>query len=157
MGESRVYLAIDLGASSGRVLAGKFDGSRLALEEVHRFHNGPYEFGAHLHWNVLELWKQIQDGLRAAAAKYGNNIRSVGVDTWGVDFALLGTNDELLGNPFATGIQCFRARSNKRLNAYRETRFLPKLACSSWTSTLCFSCSSCSNWAHLHWHMPKRC
>ena len=100
-----VYLAIDMGASSGRVLAGCFDGRRLRLEEVHRFENGAVALGPSLHWNVLGLWNEMQTGLRRAAAQYGHRIRSVGVDTWGVDFALLGRGDVLLGNP-----HCYRDR-----------------------------------------------
>ncbi len=95
----QVYLAVDLGASSGRVLAGLFDGRRLQLEELHRFPNGAVDFGGSLQWNVLSLWSHIQAGLRAGHAKFGDRIRSVGVDTWGVDFALLGRDDVLLGNP----------------------------------------------------------
>lgn len=99
----KVYLAVDLGASSGRVLAGIFDGEHLRLEEVHRFENGGVRLGERLHWNILSLWTQIQTGLRAAAAKYEQRIASVGVDTWGVDFGLLGPGDELLSNPY-----CYR-------------------------------------------------
>src|SRR5262245_10964766 len=95
----QTFLAVDLGASSGRVVAGHFDGSRLALEEVHRFDNGPVSVGRHMHWDLLRLWKELQHGLRAAHAKYPRQIVSVGVDTWGVDFALLGRGDVLLGNP----------------------------------------------------------
>jgi rhamnulokinase len=95
----QIYLAVDLGASSGRVLAGLFDGRRLRLEEVHRFENGAVDLNGSLQWNVLGLWQHIQTGLRAARSKYGDRIRSVGVDTWGVDFALLGRDDVLLGNP----------------------------------------------------------
>ncbi|MCA9217684.1 MAG: rhamnulokinase [Planctomycetales bacterium] len=100
MNASRTFLAVDLGASSGRVLAGQFDGSQLALSEVHRFPNGPFSLGKHLYWDILQLWKDVQDGLRKANEKYGDAICSVAVDTWGVDFALLGRNDELLGNPY---------------------------------------------------------
>jgi rhamnulokinase len=96
---NQVFLAADLGASSGRVVAGLFDGSRLRLEEVHRFDNGPVRVGPHLHWDVLALWKELSSGLRAAASKYGERIATVGVDTWGVDFALLGRGDVVLGNP----------------------------------------------------------
>src|SRR6188768_2426272 len=102
---AKVYLAVDLGASGGRVLAGLFDGERLTLEEVHRFENGGVHVGPRMYWNVLALWSQIQTGLRAAAAKYEKRIVSIGVDTWGVDFALLGRGDELLGNPY-----CYRDR-----------------------------------------------
>jgi rhamnulokinase len=95
----RAYLAVDLGASSGRVLAGLFDGSRLRLEEVHRFDNGGIAVGPRLYWDLLAQWTHVCQGLRAAAKKHGRAVRSVGVDTWGVDFALLGRGDELLGNP----------------------------------------------------------
>jgi rhamnulokinase len=102
---AKVYLAVDLGASSGRVLAGLFDGERLALEEVYRFENGGVHIADRMYWNVLALWSHIQTGLRAAAAKYEKRVVSIGVDTWGVDFALLGRGDELLGNPY-----CYRDR-----------------------------------------------
>ncbi len=95
----RTYLAVDLGASSGRVVAGQFDGRRLTLEETHRFENGGVAIGERLYWNLLGLWSHVQDGLRASAARFGGRIASVGVDTWGVDFGLLGRHDELLGNP----------------------------------------------------------
>lgn len=100
MAESVVYLAVDLGASGGRVLAGSLNGRRLALEELHRFENGPAVAADRLYWNLLSLWRQIQDGLRKASVQHGDRVESVGVDTWGVDFALLGRGDELLGNPY---------------------------------------------------------
>jgi len=96
---AKVYLAVDLGASSGRVLAGLFDGAKLKLEEVHRFENGAVHAADRMYWDVLRLWQEIKNGLRAAGAKYGDAVVSIAVDTWGVDFGLLGENDELLGNP----------------------------------------------------------
>jgi rhamnulokinase len=93
------FIGIDLGASSGRHVAGLFDGSRLTLDELYRFDNGPVTAAGRLHWNLLSQWQHVLAGLRAAKTKHGNHIASVGVDTWGVDFALLGRNDELLGNP----------------------------------------------------------
>lgn len=99
-GHSQVFLAVDLGASSGRVVAGLFDGAKLSLEEVYRFENGGVLAGRRLQWDILNQWQHVQNGLRAAAKTYGNRIVSVGVDTWGVDFGLLGRNDELLGNPY---------------------------------------------------------
>ena len=95
----KAYLAIDIGASSGRHVAGLFDGQRLRLEEVHRFENGPVEVTGRLYWDVLGLWTQLRQGLRAAGSRFGRAITSIGVDTWGVDFGLLDRNDELLGNP----------------------------------------------------------
>jgi rhamnulokinase len=96
---SRTFLAFDLGAESGRAIAGVFDGARLELVEVHRFPNRPVQVGAHVHWDALALWAEIQAGLRKAAARFGE-IASVGVDTWGVDFALLDAHDALIGNPY---------------------------------------------------------
>jgi rhamnulokinase len=97
----KAYLAIDLGASGGRLFAGLFDGERLRIEELHRFEHGAIQLGKALQWNVLGLWQQMVEGLRLARLKLGDRIQSVGVDTWGVDFALLGRNDELLGNPYS--------------------------------------------------------
>ena len=96
---SQVYLAVDLGASSGRVVAGLFDGTRLALEEVYRFDNGGVTAAGRMQWDVLNLWQHTLRGLKAAAKIYGSHVASVGVDTWGVDFALLTKSDELLANP----------------------------------------------------------
>ena len=98
---AKVFLAVDLGASSGRVVAGLLQDGRLQLDELHRFQNGPVRAGSTLYWDLLGLWRQVQAGLRKAAAKYGSQIRSVGIDTWGVDYGLLGRGDELLGNPVA--------------------------------------------------------
>jgi len=96
---SRTFLAFDLGAESGRAIAGVFDGAHLELVEVHRFPNRPVQVGAHVHWDALALWAEIQAGLRKAAARF-DEIASVGVDTWGVDFALLDAHDALIGNPY---------------------------------------------------------
>jgi len=97
---SSVFLAVDLGASSGRHVAGAFDGARLSLDELYRFENGPVQMAGRLYWDLLNLWSNVQHGMRMAATAYGDRIRSLGVDTWGVDFALLGRGDELLGNPY---------------------------------------------------------
>ncbi len=97
----KTYLAIDMGASSGRHILGRFDGSRIALEEVYRFENGTCDLGGSLYWNLPGLWHHVQAGLRAAKERSSSPICSVGVDTWGVDYALLGRGDVLLGNPYA--------------------------------------------------------
>ena len=95
----QAFVGVDLGASSGRVLVGLFDGQRLRLDDVHRFPNGPVNVAGSLQWDLLALWSEVQAGLRGAASKYKSHIRSVGVDTWGVDFGLLGRGDTLLANP----------------------------------------------------------
>ena len=96
----KVYLAVDLGAESGRVIAGLWDGRRLRLEEVHRFSNGGVYLGETFRWDTLRLWGEIQNGLALAGKKYGKQIISVGADTWGVDFVLLNQQDEMLGLPY---------------------------------------------------------
>ncbi len=96
---TRNYLSIDLGAESGRALVGVFDGERLSIDEVYRFPNGPVRAGKHMYWDVLRMYSEIGNGLRAAFRKYGE-IESMAVDTWGVDFGLFDKNGELLGNPY---------------------------------------------------------
>ena len=97
--KDKVYLAVDLGAESGRVVAGTFDGETVSLEVIHRFSNGPVDVMGHLYWNTLRLWSDIKAGLAKAAQKYGDRVAGIGLDTWGVDFGLLDANDQLLGNP----------------------------------------------------------
>lgn len=96
----RCYLAVDLGAESGRVVAGLFDGRQVKLEELHRFANGPVSVGGTLRWDVLRLWSEIQTGFAKAASQFGDSIASVGVDTWGVDYVLLSKTNEILGQPY---------------------------------------------------------
>ncbi len=87
-----VHLAVDLGASSGRVIAGSVQEGRLVLEEVHRFANDPVRVQDTMQWDLLSLWREIIEGLRKAASKY-DVVESVGVDTWGVDYVLLDNQD----------------------------------------------------------------
>ncbi|MAT16345.1 MAG: rhamnulokinase, partial [Planctomyces sp.] len=94
------FLGVDLGAESGRVIAGQFDGKQISLNPLHRFPNGPVMLGDTLRWDVLGLWREIQNGLRTAAAECGNDIASVGVDTWGVDYVLLTKNEDIVGQPY---------------------------------------------------------
>jgi rhamnulokinase len=88
------YAAIDLGASSGRVVAGRFDGSRMALEELHRFANRPVRLPDGLRWNLLHLFTEAVQALRV------RRYDGVGVCTWGVDYALLDEHKRVLGLPF---------------------------------------------------------
>lgn len=96
----KVYLAIDLGAESGRVIAGIWNGKKLRMEEVNRFPNGAVALGETIRWDVLRLWAEIQNGLTLAGKKFGRKIVSVGADTWGVDFVLLTKNGEIVGMPY---------------------------------------------------------
>src|SRR6516225_7769833 len=98
MATARKLLAFDLGAESGRGVLGLFDGRELRLEVVHRFPNGSVRTLDTLHWDVLRLHGEMLQTLRLCAADFGG-VDSIGVDTWGVDFALLGRDGTLLGNP----------------------------------------------------------
>ncbi len=98
MNNTHNLAAVDLGASSGRVMLARFDGERLTLEEAHRFPNGPVRVGEHMHWDVLRLFDEIKTGLCKAGQIAP--LSSLGLDTWGVDFALLDRDDQLVGNPF---------------------------------------------------------
>ena len=93
------YVAIDLGAESGRAMIGRFDGNKIALNAVHRFANTPVWALGKLYWNVLSLFHEIKQGLGIAGRELGGALDGIGVDTWGVDYALLGKDDALLGNP----------------------------------------------------------
>jgi rhamnulokinase len=96
---SHNYLAVDLGAESGRVIVASLDGDKLTLHEVHRFRNKPVHLNDGIHWDVLRLWDEIKSGI-ASAVKNGVKPDSLGLDTWGVDFALLDKYGALLSNPF---------------------------------------------------------
>lgn len=90
--------AVDLGATSGRVILGTWKNQKLALREVHRFPNAFHSIGAHDYWNIAGLWEQIQTGLRAALAALpkGATLASVGVDTWGVDHVLVNDSGRIV-------------------------------------------------------------
>ncbi len=91
------YLALDLGAESGRALLATYASGRIALRELHRFANEPVKTGETLHWDVLRLWHEMQVGIQAAGV---DSLDGIGVDTWGVDYALLGGDGGLLENPY---------------------------------------------------------
>lgn len=94
-----VFLSIDLGAGSGRVIAGIHRDGRLLLEEVHRFDNPGTDLPGGSFWNIIGLFRDIQTGLHLASEKYGDSIVAIGVDTWGCDFGLLDDRGRLLGMP----------------------------------------------------------
>lgn len=93
----QVHIAIDLGAGSGRLVAGVYDGTALKLEEIHRFSNNGVEIHGGCYWNTLGLFESILEGLQKAAEKYGDAIVSIGADTWGCDYALLDNQGNVLG------------------------------------------------------------
>jgi len=92
------FIAVDLGAESGRVILGALSDSALELTELHRFPNIPVAVGKTLHWDILRLWHEIQAGV-AKATGLGHKIEGLAMDTWGVDFGLMAGDGSLLGNP----------------------------------------------------------
>lgn len=96
----KTYLAIDLGASGGRVMAVHFDGKRLEIEEASRFQNGGIEIDGGWHWDFDGLFREIKKGLAAAAARFGEDIVSIAVDTWGVDYVLIDSDGHPLNLPW---------------------------------------------------------
>lgn len=99
------YVAIDIGAESGRAIVGELKDGRLTLKEAHRFANGGVRVGGSLYWDILGLWREIKNGIRIAAQT--GHIDAVGIDTWGVDYALLNAKGDLVGNPY-----CYRDSRN---------------------------------------------
>lgn len=99
------FLAFDLGAESGRAVLGMLEGDRLTLEERHRFLNPTGRMRGHLFWNLLAQWEELKTGLRKAAGdnpSFGARratLNGIGVDTWGVDFGLVGSDGDVRGNP----------------------------------------------------------
>lgn len=100
MPQAARFVAFDLGAESGRCVVGLFDGHQLQFASLHRFPNWPVRILDGLHWDVLRLFDEMKRALRMYAAGYGTSLDGIGIDTWGVDFALLGGDDVLLGNPY---------------------------------------------------------
>ncbi len=110
-------IAIDLGAESGRVLLGTLDRGELAIEEIHRFPNIPIQQDSTLHWDVRRIWQEIR---KALASPELPKIDSIGVDAWGVDYALLDEKGELLQNPL-------HYRDPRNLPAYEDAlKIVPK-------------------------------
>lgn len=96
------FFAVDLGATSGRTILATFDGTRVQMQEVTRFANSMIPLGGHLYWDIAGLYNEVLRGLREVADK-GIAIDSIGIDTWGCDFAFFGADGQLLGMP-----HCYR-------------------------------------------------
>jgi len=99
MTDEKRYIAVDLGAESGRVMLGVVSANKIRLEEIHRFINGPVEQNGSLRWDFSRLMSEVKTGI-GKAAKESNDIAGIGVDSWGVDFGLLDDNGNLIENPY---------------------------------------------------------
>jgi rhamnulokinase len=95
----RLVAAVDLGASSGRVMVGRVGPNELELTEVHRFPNEPVRLPDGLHWDILRLYREVLAGIRDAA-RVADDLLSIGIDSWAVDYGLLDESGTLLGDPF---------------------------------------------------------
>lgn len=127
MNNSHCFFAVDLGATSGRTIAGTIAGGKVELEELTRFDNNLIETGGHFYWDIYALYFEIIKGLRLAA-KQGLHIESIGIDTWGVDFVCVGDDGALQRNPisyrdpFTVGaMESYFADAVPREEVYRTT------------------------------------
>ena len=98
----RHFVAIDLGATSGRVILATISGGKIEMEEVHRFPDTIIQMQGHFYWDLPAIYKSVVEGLRKVAER-GVKVESIGIDTWGVDFAFFGKDGELLRLPY-----CYR-------------------------------------------------
>src|SRR6185503_9178774 len=94
------FLTFDLGAESGRAVLGGISDGKLALEVVHRFPNEPQWVLGRFYWDTLRLFAEMKAGLAKCVKEHGRELAGIGVDTWGVDYALLDAKDEVLGHPY---------------------------------------------------------
>ena len=97
---AKVCLAVDLGAGSGRVMAGFYDGNRLDIRELSRFPSQGCKTATGWRWDFEQIWRHIKVGIAVAVREYGSQVVSLGVDSWGVDYGLLDANGGLLSQPF---------------------------------------------------------
>jgi rhamnulokinase len=124
------FLAFDLGAESGRAILGTLRGGVLGVREIHRFVNEPVRQNGSLQWDILHLWQEMRHALELNA---GTRLESVGVDSWGVDYALIGERGNMLENPYhyrdrrTTGAMeaVFERVSRDRIYAVTGIQFLP--------------------------------
>jgi rhamnulokinase len=100
MSKAASFLALDLGAESGRAMLGRFDGRQIQLSEVHRFANTPVRLPDGLHWDILDLWSEVKQGIALALGEQGDALSSIGIDTWAVDYGLLDRHGQLIANPY---------------------------------------------------------
>jgi rhamnulokinase len=127
---SKPYLALDFGAESGRAILARLHSGVVTTEEIHRFKNEPVEYGGSLHWDVSRLWWEVRKALHKLKE---TALAGIGVDTWGVDYALIGERGELLQNPYhyrdarTNGVmqEVFRKASKEEIYLATGIQFMP--------------------------------
>jgi sugar (pentulose or hexulose) kinase len=100
MAGARNYMAVDLGAESGRVMLGSLSGGTVSLREIHRFGNGPIKQDGSLRWDFERQFSEVKVGIGKAVNEAGGKVNGIGVDSWGVDFGLIGADGKLVENPY---------------------------------------------------------
>ncbi len=98
---SHTFIAFDLGATSGRAIAGTLADGKITMEEISRFNNSMVTVGEHFHWNILGIYNTLKNSLKTCVQEGKYQPESIGIDTWGVDFGLLAKDGSLLGEPYA--------------------------------------------------------
>ncbi len=111
----KVYLAADVGAGSGRVLAAVFEDRKIRFEEIRRFDNQPISLNGSLRWQITRIFSEVKQGIQEAVQQFGEDVVSVGVDTWGVDFGLLDKHGRSLGIPY-----CYRDQRTDGMDVVSE-------------------------------------
>jgi rhamnulokinase len=124
-----IALAFDLGGSSGKAVAGRFDGRRLHIHEIHRFRNDPVRASGRLHWDILRLLHEIKQGIAATGAAGLGEIESLAVDAWGCDFGLLDRHGELIGNPIHYRDELTRGAMEAVLQIVPRTEIFARTGC----------------------------
>jgi rhamnulokinase len=127
------FLAFDFGAESGRAILGILDRGKIGLEEIHRFPNKQVDISGHIHWDLSYLFGELKKALATAVRKGHRELLGLGVDTWGVDFGLVGKDDQLLENPYAyrdkrtDGMmdKAFQRISREEMYARTGVQFMP--------------------------------
>ena len=137
------YLAFDLGAESGRALIGEYDGGRLRIEEIRRFENKMVEIDGHLRWNIDALFDETLKTLTGLTEDGSYDIKSLGIDTWGVDFSFTDSNGELLEWPVTYRDKRSQGAMGSYFNKIREMKFTIVPVTSFCLSILFF------NWSRL--------
>ena len=113
----KTYLGFDLGASSGRAVLGFIDKKKLKTDEIHRFPNEHICLGGSLYWNFIALWKNFREALKICDRNGYNKLEGIGIDTWGVDFGLIGSDGKLVGRPL-----CYRDECTKGIDRLIDKR-----------------------------------
>ena len=133
MAPIKQYIAVDLGAESGRVMLATIGGGKLQLEEIHRFGNGPVEKNGSLRWDFSKLLSETKTGIGKAVQKAQTKVAGIGVDSWAVDFGLLDAEGTLIENPHhyrdkrTEGMKenAFETAGKRQIYDYTGLQFLP--------------------------------